>query len=95
MKKYFFTLFLFFISALSMGHNNQLAPDSIRISLITCAPGEDIYTLFGHTAIRVTIPQENYDMVYNYGIFDFNSDNFIWRFAIGQTDYLLGTYPFE
>ena len=95
MKKYFFTLFLFFSCALSIAQNSKLAHDSIRISLITCAPGEDIYSLFGHTAIRVTIPAQNYDIAYNYGIFDFNSENFIWRFSLGQTDYLLGKYPFE
>ena len=95
MKKYFFTLFLFFYSLLATASNNNFRSDSIRISLITCAPGEDIYSLFGHTAIRVTIPDQNYDIAYNYGIFDFNSENFIWRFSLGQTDYLLGKYPFE
>lgn len=67
--------------------------DSIKISLITCFPGPQIYEVFGHTAIRVD--SEQGDIVFNYGIFDFNSPNFIYRFVKGLTDYKLAYYPFD
>ena len=65
--------------------------DSLSISLLTCQPGKAIYELYGHTAIYV----ENYgtgtETVYNYGLFDFNTPNFMLKFARGHTDYILGT----
>ncbi len=69
--------------------------DSIRISLLTCAPGTPIYSLFGHTAIRYENPERNIDAVFNYGLFSFNTPNFILRFALGETDYQLGIQPFD
>lgn len=69
--------------------------DSIQISLLTCDPGEDIYTLFGHTAIRYQNLSQNLDIVFNYGLFSFKTPNFIWRFALGETDYQLGAYDFS
>lgn len=61
-----------------------------EVSILTCSPGHEIYSVYGHSAIRVKDVNENYDMVFNYGIFDFSSPNFLYRFASGQTDYLLG-----
>ena len=63
--------------------------DSLRISLLTCAAGEEIYTLFGHTAIRCENLTRKTDVVYNYGVFDFSSGGFVLRFALGETDYRL------
>ena len=60
-----------------------------RISLLTCAPGDEIYSYFGHSAIRVNDPKSGIDYVFNYGIFSFDSPNFIWRFILGETDYML------
>lgn len=68
----------------------EVPVDSIRLSLLTCAPGEEIYSLFGHTAIRYEHPQRGIDVVFNYGMFSFNTPNFIFRFALGETDYQLG-----
>lgn len=60
--------------------------DSIRLSLLTCAPGEEIYSLFGHTAIRYEDPVNGIDAVFNYGLFSFNTPNFILRFhSVRQT----------
>ena len=47
--------------------------DSIRISLLTCASGGEIYSLFGHTAIRYENFTRNIDAVFNYGMFNFNA----------------------
>ncbi|MBV5314956.1 MAG: DUF4105 domain-containing protein [Prolixibacteraceae bacterium] len=66
----------------------QLSADA-RISIITCNPGEEVYTMYGHTAIRIMDPAYGIDVVYNYGIFSFESPNFLYRFAKGQTDYLM------
>lgn len=63
--------------------------DSTIISLITCDPGEEIYAKFGHTAIRVR-GSEGLDLVYNYGLFDFRTKHFYWKFLKGHTDYMLG-----
>lgn len=64
--------------------------DSLKISLLTCEPGASIYELYGHTAIRVQDFIQGRDLVFNYGLFDFNTPHFIWRFCLGKTDYLLG-----
>lgn len=63
--------------------------DSIRLSLLTCAPGQEIYALFGHTGVRYEHPKKNIDLVFNYGMFNFNAPGFIWKFTRGETDYLL------
>ncbi|MDR0976903.1 MAG: DUF4105 domain-containing protein, partial [Prevotellaceae bacterium] len=49
-----------------------------------------IYSLFGHTAIRYENLTRGTDVVFNYGIFNFDSPNFVLRFALGETDYRLG-----
>jgi hypothetical protein len=63
--------------------------DSLRISLLTASPGEEVYERFGHTALRVRTPQGE-DLVFNYGLFSFGAPNFIYRFVKGETDYQLG-----
>lgn len=69
--------------------------DSVEVSLITCSPHEEIYSLYGHTALRWheegDTPQ---DIVFNYGVFDFKRPHFILRFVFGITDYELGVFPF-
>jgi len=69
-----------------------LSPDA-RISVLTCGPNEEVYALYGHTAIRVNDPASGIDMAFNYGVFSFSTPHFIYRFAKGETDYML--YPFR
>ena len=91
-------IFLFFsLSVVTMQaqESKRVIPDSIRISLLTCASGEEIYSLFGHTAIRYENYTRGIDAVFNYGIFNFNAPNFILRFALGETDYQLGVTDYE
>ena len=57
---------------------------NLEVSLLTCSPGDELYSAFGHTAIRVN------DMVFNYGMFNFNTEGFYIKFVSGQTDYELG-----
>lgn len=68
--------------------------DSIRFSLLTCAPGTEIYSLFGHTALRYENLSRGEDWVYNYGMFSFRTPNFVMRFVKGETDYQLGRIPY-
>ena len=82
MRLHFFAIIL----TLLIG-NVHLYSQDIQVSLITCSPGKEIYELEGHTALRIKTP--DYDMAVNYGIFDFNSPNFIYRFVKGETDNLL------
>lgn len=65
--------------------------DSAYISIITCSPGTEIYELFGHSAIRVCDKEHGIDEAFNYGLFDFNQDDFIYRFVRGKTDYMVGS----
>lgn len=69
--------------------------DSIQFSLLTCSPGTEIYSLFGHTAIRYQNFTQKQDIVFNYGMFSFSSPNFIYRFVKGETDYQLGVNDFR
>ncbi len=67
--------------------------EDLTVSILTCDPGPDVYELCGHAAIRIR--SEKMDSVWNYGIFDFTSPNFIYRFCKGETDYMVYGYRFE
>ena len=69
--------------------------DETFVSLLTCGPGEELYAHYGHTAIRICDPQDGTDWVFNYGIFDFNTDHFYWKFVRGETWYQLGASSLE
>lgn len=69
--------------------------DSLAVSLITCEPGPQIYELYGHTAIRIRHMRTGDDVAFNYGMFNFDAPNFVMRFVLGETDYMLGVYPYE
>lgn len=68
----------------------QTLSEQAKVSLITCNPGAELYARYGHSAIRVCDPDQNLDLVFNYGLFDFNTDHFYWRFIKGETYYMLG-----
>ena len=69
--------------------------DSSNITLITCSPGEELYSAFGHNGIRVTDYQQGFDVVFNYGTFDFNQSGFYSNFVLGRMRYMLSTDRFE
>ena len=71
------------------------AQDSAKCSLLTCSAGEEIYSLFGHTALRYEDPARGIDVVFNYGMFSFGVPHFALRFALGETDYQLGVTDFR
>ena len=68
----------------------QALSDEAKISLLTCTPGEELYARYGHTAIRVCDPQNELDVAFNYGIFNFYTEHFYWKFVRGETWYELG-----
>jgi len=68
--------------------------DSVEFSLLTCAPGHEVYTVYGHTAIRMNDKRQNgRDLAFNYGIFSFKKKFFVLRFIMGLTDYELAAWP--
>lgn len=69
--------------------------DSVEVSLLTCAPHEEIYSLYGHTALRWHDMHTGEDLAFNWGIFNFNKPFFALRFVFGLTDYELGVTAFE
>jgi hypothetical protein len=90
-------ILLILLFQLGMASSNVLkAQDTLqnpklRISLITCDAGDDIYTIWGHTAIRVTDSIRQTDIVYNFGSFDFNTPNFVAKFMRGDLNYFISS----
>lgn len=82
-------------SSVQTGSLNNDKSDSIEISLLTCSPGKEVYSLYGHTAIRYTDYGKGIDAAINYGMFSFKKPFFILRFIFGLTDYEMGIIPFE
>lgn len=72
----------------------QAQTDSIEVSLLTCSPHEEIYSLYGHTALRWHDLSKGDDIAFNWGVFDFHKPYFVLRFVFGLTDYELGAYPY-
>ena len=75
----------------------QILPlsENAEVSIITCGTGSEIYSLFGHTAIRIRDADNQIDEVYNYGTFDFNTPNFYLKFVKGDLQYLETSCTFE
>ena len=69
--------------------------DSTQVSLLTMMPGEQAYSLFGHSAIRIRDAAAGLDRTYNFGTFDFDQPYFVPRFLRGSLDYQLATAPYE
>lgn len=69
--------------------------EAAEISVITCGPDvNELYSAFGHSAIRVRDPQLGFDYAFNYGVFDFDQPNFYLNFARGRNFYMLAAYDF-
>ena len=88
MKRLLLFLTLILISGLALA-------SPYRISLLTCGPGDELYSTFGHTAMRVTNTETGSDAVYNFGMFNFADPNFYMKFVKGDLDYYLGIQSFE
>jgi hypothetical protein len=80
---------LLLIGSLSLLKGQLQLYDKATISVLTCSAGEELYSAFGHSAIRVKDPEQNMDLVFNYGTFDFNTPNFYIKFTNGKLNYML------
>ncbi len=91
-KKLIITLLLFvsIINSFSLELSKKA-----QISIITCVPGSELYTAFGHSAIRVNDPLQDIDFVYNYGTFSFNTPNFYLKFIRGDLNYMLSVSDYK
>lgn len=87
--------FLLLLSVKVHGQGSYPITEEAKFSVLTCTPGPDLYSLFGHSAIRFQDVVDGHiiDWVYNYGTFQFD-DSFYWKFAKGKLDYLLSKEAF-
>ena len=90
MKKFFVLLLL-----LSSLYSTAQDSTRLRISLLTCSPGDELYSLFGHSALRVIDSNSVTDHVYNYGTFNFDDKNFYLKFVRGKLLYYMSIEEFE
>ena len=88
-------LVLTVISISTFSQPRQLS-ESAEIAVMTLGPFQpELYSVFGHSAIHVYDPTIDIDLVYNYGVFDFNQKNFYMNFAKGKMLYKLGLTYYE
>ncbi|KXK39639.1 MAG: DUF4105 domain-containing protein [Saprospiraceae bacterium] len=94
MKKWI-SIFLWWIFLLPCGSSQDALYPEVQISLLTCSPGDELYSIYGHNALRIRNSITQTDIVYNYGTFDFNTPGFALKFMRGKLPYLLSTATFE
>ena len=92
---YLTALFLLSAATLKASGGEGAEYDSLRVSLLTCSPHDEVYSLYGHTAIRVENKSSGEDFVINYGVFSFDKPFFLLRFVFGLTDYEMGILPYD
>jgi len=86
MQRLFLFLLTIHYSLLTYSQNDSC---ELRISLITCSPGAELYSTFGHSALRVVDKSTGTDIIYNYGVFDFYDPDFYAKFVRGKLLYYL------
>lgn len=94
LQKVLFIL-LFLVSINVSFSQNVVLSKNARTSVITCDTGNESYSLFGHTAIRIADPDNHIDVVYNYGAFDFATPNFVLKFIKGDLRYFAVAHAFS
>ena len=67
----------------------------LRVSLLTCSPGQELYSTFGHSALRIIDSSTYRDVIYNYGTFDFDDPAFYSKFTRGKLLYFVSVDLFE
>ena len=91
-------LLLLCLCAVATGHAQPpvttLSPQA-TVSVLTCAPGTELYSIFGHSALRIQDPASQLDWVWNYGVFEFDTPNFILKFARGKLKYYVLSYSYR
>ena len=99
MRKYLFAILLsvFALQGAAQSFAQPIAlSDETKIYLLTCTPGTEVWSKYGHTGIRVYDPTRQMDIVFNYGIFSLMEKGFYLKFIQGETYYQLGieSYPY-
>jgi hypothetical protein len=79
-KLFLAIVFLFFFV-------EKIQANPLRISLLTCGTGSELYSTFGHSAIRIVDSTNGADETYNYGMFNFEDPQFYWKFVRGTLLY--------
>jgi hypothetical protein len=94
MTKKIFSVVFFLFHFISFSQNPDLS-EKATVSIFTCGRGNELYTTFGHTAIRIKDSINNLDVVYNYGAFDFRVTNFYFKFVKGDLQYFINASSYE
>lgn len=93
LKKYFY--FFIFISSFSGFSQFIKLSENAKVSILTIGLADESHSLYGHTAIRINDQLNGIDLVYNYGMFDFNTEYFILKFVKGDMQYFAISYPYS
>lgn len=88
MKRTLLLLLCYFVSGILKGQTTELSPRA-EIYLLTISPGQELYSSFGHSTILIEDYEKGLSEMYNYGSFDFNTDNFYIKFLRGTLPYQL------
>lgn len=86
-------LLLFFVAQNILAQGPSI--DAIQVSVLTVGVADASHSLYGHTAIRIKDDLRGIDQVYNYGMFDFSTPNFMLRFVKGDMQYFAAAYPYN
>lgn len=87
-----FLLFFGLLSQISVAQSDPL--EAVEVSVLTVGTADESHSLYGHTALRVKNNTTQTDLVYNYGMFDFSTPNFVLRFVKGDMQYFAAAYPY-
>ncbi|MGL2964061.1 lipoprotein N-acyltransferase Lnb domain-containing protein [Flavobacterium sp. RSB2_4_14] len=87
-------LLLLFCSLNAFSQNPKLS-ENTQVSIFTCGRGEELYSTFGHTALRIKDDENQLDVVFNYGAFDFRTENFYTKFVKGDLQYFMVVTSYE
>lgn len=92
-----FSFWFFFILGSCVNFSLQAHSNltlGIRVSVLTCGTGEDLYSIYGHSALRIVDSMRGTDVVYNYGTFNFGDPDFYMKFTRGKLLYYLNDEAF-
>ena len=87
-----FSIVLF--SSIAFSQMPKLSQNA-QVSIFTCDRGEELYSTFGHTALRIKDEFNALDVVYNYGYFDFRTENFYFKFVKGDLQYFMNATSYD
>lgn len=88
------TLVLGLLAVLALPAASAAASDAVRISVLTVTPGPELFTGFGHTALRVRDGNTGQDQVYDYGTYDSSDPDLAGKFLVGELQYWLQVAPY-